>query len=197
MQITEIFMVDRPIADVWTLFNDVPEVARCLPGAALNADHGNGTYTGTLAVKLGPISSSFTGDATVTADHDEFRMKIVGKGVDRSGGSQGRVTVAVSLTPAASGTSVGSDAASTSVTMDADVTLAGPIAQFGRTGLVAEVSKRLINEFAECLHAKLSARTVEESSAIQAGDVRGFGLLVASVLAWLKNLFRNSPESTE
>jgi carbon monoxide dehydrogenase subunit G len=30
MDITEVFTVARPIDEVWTLFLDVPEVARCL-----------------------------------------------------------------------------------------------------------------------------------------------------------------------
>ena len=189
MNITESFMVDRSITEVWNLFKDVPEVARCLPGAELTEDHGDGTFAGALAVNLGPISSSFTGEATVTTNDDNFRMEIVGKGVDRSGGSQGRVTVEVTL--------LNSDSDSTDVRIDAHVTLAGPIAQFGRTGLVAEVSKRLINDFAECLHAKLSAVSVEESSKIQAVEVKGFSLLFAGLWTWIQNLFRRGPASSD
>lgn len=189
MQITETFIVDRPIADVWGLFTDVPEVARCLPGAVLTDSHGDGNYTGTLVVKLGPISSSFTGEATVVASDEDFRLEVVGKGVDRIGGSQGRVTVEVSL--------LAQDSAGTEIVIDAEVMLAGPIAQFGRTGLVAEVSKRLINDFTECLHAKLSAASVEESSKIQAGEVKGLSLLLAGLWTWIKNLFRRGPASSE
>jgi carbon monoxide dehydrogenase subunit G len=38
------------------------------------------------------------------------------------------------------------------------VTLAGPAAQFGRTGLINEMSKRLIGDFASCLEAKMQLR---------------------------------------
>ena len=183
MDITEEFTVTRPINDVWALFLDVPEVARCLPGAILTEDHGDGSYSGTVSVKLGPISSSFEGRATVVADETIHEMQIEGKGVDRSGGSQGRVKVLVSLT--------GTDTEETNVVLDSQVMLAGPIAQFGRTGLVKEVSRRLIDDFGDCLHAKLDAGTTHEASAIEAGDLKGMSLFFSSLWSWFQSLFRN------
>jgi carbon monoxide dehydrogenase subunit G len=190
MNIVEQFTVTRPIESVWGLFQDVPELARCLPGAELTIDNGDGTYEGRVAVKLGPISSSFDGKATIVFDHEAYSLGIKGRGVDRSGGSQGRVEVAVVLTDA--------DGVHTDVTIDAKVTLAGPIAQFGRTGLVNEVSKRLIDDFSECLHAKLDAESAEEASTIEASDVHGFSLFVAStwgaLRSWISGIFSNSDE---
>jgi carbon monoxide dehydrogenase subunit G len=187
MNIKEQFTVTRPIGSVWELFNDVPELARCLPGAELTADNGDGTYEGKVLVKLGPITSSFDGKATVLFDDAGFKSTIKGRGVDRSGGSQGRVEVAVQL--------VDVEGIRTDVKIDAEVMLAGPIAQFGRTGLVNEVSKRLIDEFSACLQAKLDAESVEDASLIEAADVKGFGLFLAStwgaLVRWLRGLFRS------
>ncbi|MGI9586358.1 MAG: SRPBCC family protein, partial [Acidimicrobiia bacterium] len=165
MQIAEQFTVTQPIADVWTLFKDIPEVARCLPGAELTSDNGDGTYDGLVAVKLGPISAAFEGTATVTRDDENYSSNIKGHGVDRSGGSQGSVDVAVHLDDV--------DSVHTDVRIDAKVMLAGPIAQFGRTGLVNEVSKRLIDQFSDCLHAKLDAETESDAMTVVAQDVRG------------------------
>jgi carbon monoxide dehydrogenase subunit G len=184
MDVTEQFVVIQPIESVWTLFQDVPELARCLPGAELTTDNGDGTYEGSVSVKLGPISASFVGKATVELDHDANMIAIKGRGVDRSGGSQGRVDVGVGL--------VETDEAHTAVTITAAVQLAGPIAQFGRTGLVNEVSKRLIDEFSDCVHAKLDAATPEEAATVEASDVHGLGLFVTStwsaITNWLKDL---------
>jgi carbon-monoxide dehydrogenase small subunit len=95
-------------------------------------------------------------------------------------------------------TLVDADGIHTDVTIDAKVMLAGPIAQFGRTGLVNEVSKRLIDDFSDCLHAKLDAESAEEASAIEASDVHGFSLFIAStwgaLTSWLGRLFSNSDE---
>lgn len=182
MEITEQFVVTQPIESVWTLFQDVPELARCLPGAELTKDNGDGTFEGSVSVKLGPISASFVGKATVVFDHDVNTITIKGRGVDRSGGSQGRVDVTVVL--------VETDQTHTSVTITAAVQLAGPIAQFGRTGLVNEVSKRLIDEFSDCVHAKLDAATPEEAATVEASDVHGLSLFISSLWATIKGWFK-------
>ncbi|MDK1019989.1 MAG: SRPBCC family protein [Actinomycetota bacterium] len=188
MDITEQFSVTRPIESVWSLFQDVPELVRCLPGAELTSDNGDGTYDGGVSVKLGPISASFEGTATIEFDHDAFTLNIKGRGVDRSGGSQGKVDVDVHL--------VEIDSGRTSVTIEAKVELAGPIAQFGRTGLISEVSRRLIDDFSACIHAKLAAETSEEAAAISSAEVRGLSLFLASIfgafVGWLKRLFSHS-----
>jgi carbon monoxide dehydrogenase subunit G len=188
MDIIEVFEVSQPMESVWELFQDVPELARCLPGAELTSDNGDGTYNGRVSVKLGPISASFDGTATVQFDHETYTSNIKGRGVDRSGGSQGRVEVDVRL--------VDIDGAHTDVTIIAKVTLAGPIAQFGRTGLVNEVSRRLIDDFSACLHAKLDAESPEAASAIEASDLRGLSLFLSSTwgafVKWLRGLFSDS-----
>lgn len=188
MEITEQFNVTQPIEEVWVLFQDVPELARCLPGAELTSDNGDGTFDGRVSVKLGPISSSFEGEATIVFDQEAHGLSIRGRGVDRSGGSQGRVEVDVLLTDGSDG--------STDVAIAAKVMLGGPIAQFGRTGLVSEVSRRLIEDFSACLHAKLEAESPESASAIEASEVRGFTLFLTStwgaLTGWIKGFFSPS-----
>ncbi|MEZ5174734.1 MAG: SRPBCC family protein [Acidimicrobiia bacterium] len=188
MKITESFTVQRTLDQVWPMFMDVPALAQCLPGAELTSTNDDGSYGGKVSVKLGPIAASFEGTATVEFDEAAHTAKIRGRGVDRSGGSQGQVVVDVTL--AESGVD------NTDVTIDAKVTLAGPIAQFGRTGLVGEVSRRLIDEFSQCVHAKLDASSEEEASAVAAGEVRGISLFFASWWAafksWLKRIVSRS-----
>lgn len=184
MQITEQFTVERPIDEVWELFNDIPEVARCLPGAELISATDDGICDGKVAVKLGPISASFEGSATVAWEDSERSCTITGRGIDRAGGSQGTVDVGVTLEER--------DGPSTEVNIDATIKLAGAIAQFGRTGLVSEVSRRLIDQFSNCLHAKLEATTEAEAAEVEAGEVRGLSLGLAATwstfVKWLKKL---------
>lgn len=180
MEITKEFEVARPVADVWELFGDVPQVAQCLPGAELTEERGEGTYAGTLSVKLGPMSANFEGEARVHNDESTHTGTVEGKGADRRGGSRGQVKVTYVLTPTQSGTSV---------SVNADVHLSGAAAQFGRVGLINEMSGRLINEFVECLEAKLAAATPEEAAEVQADEVQGIALFFQSLLGWLKKLF--------
>lgn len=185
MEVVERFTVHQPIEFVWDLFKDVPELSRCLPGAELLAEHDDGTYEGRVSVRLGPISAAFEGRATASFDDADRSCTISGRGVDRSGGSQGRVEVEVRLD--------GPSPGDTDVEIHARITLAGPIAQFGRTGLVNEVSARLIDEFAACIHAKLDAATPADSAAIEAPEVRGLSLGAMAVwrsfVAWIRRLF--------
>jgi len=181
MKIANEFEVARPIDTVWEFFQDVPSVAQCLPGAELTDDKGEGVYAGNISVKLGPMSAMFEGEATVVADPAARSANISGKGVDRRGGSRGQVKVDYILEAVGAGTKV---------LVDADVTLSGSAAQFGRTGLINEMSSRLIGEFVDCLEKKLEASTPEEAAAVTAGEVRGISLFFSSLMAWIGRLFK-------
>jgi uncharacterized protein len=61
MEITKTFRVKAPPAAVWAFLTDPQRVARCLPGAALGEQLDDKTYTGTMTVKVGPVSSSYKG----------------------------------------------------------------------------------------------------------------------------------------
>lgn len=183
MKIEQAFTVSRPPEEVWALFQDVPEVVRCMPGAELLEELGDDRYRGRVSVRLGAIQARFEGEARRQADPERRSGTIEGEGLDRRGGSRGRVRLAYRVAPVAPGAEV---------VLDADVTLSGPAAQFGRPGLVRELSGRLIQEFAECLEGKLEAETPTERGAVRAREIRGLRLLLASfwglVRGWLGRL---------
>lgn len=185
MKIEQEFVVARPPADVWEFFQDVPAVAQCLPGAELAGQGDDGSYAGTLSVKLGPMTAAFEGKATIEPDEANRTATIDGKGVDKKGGSRGQVKVVYAIAE---------DPEGSKVNVDANVTLSGPAAQFGRTGLINEMSKRLIGDFVSCLEGKLGATSDEEAESIKAADVRGISLFFSSLWAWIKRLFGGSKE---
>jgi len=180
MKISQEFVVARPPAEVWSFFQDVPSVAQCLPGAQLEGQSEDGSYDGSLAVKLGPMTAAFEGRCVITPDESSMSARIEGKGVDKRGGSRGQVAVVYDI---------GEDPGGCRVKVDADITLSGPAAQFGRTGLINEMSKRLIGDFVGCLEAKLGATTQEEAESIEAEEVRGLSLFFSSLWSWVKRLF--------
>ena len=182
VKITEAFEVSRPVDQVWELFQDVPDLATCLPGAEVTEDMGDGKFAGAIAVKLGPMTAKFEGQADVTVDTAARTGKVSGKGVDKRGGSQGRIKVDYALEAMEDG--------GTRVTVESDVVLAGAAAQFGRTGLIQELSKRLIAEFVQCVEGKLAAITVEEAAEISAGEVKGMSLFLASLWSAIVKLFK-------
>lgn len=181
MNIDQEFTVARPLERVWSFFQDVPEVAKCLPGAELTEALGDGQFKGKLDAKVGPMSVSFDGKATVTADAAAKTGVIEGSGADRRGGSRGKVRVEYTLTEVEGGTKV---------SMNADIAISGPAAQFGRVGLIKEMSSRLIVDFTVCLEGKLAAETMEESQAITAAEVSGATLFFASLWAAIATFFK-------
>jgi len=185
MRILQEFVVARSPDVVWQFFQDVPSVAQCLPGAELTGQTEDGAYEGTLSSKLGPMTAKFEGKVTVLTDAASRSATMEGKGVDKKGGSRGQVKVEYAVKP---------DDAGSRVSVDANIQLSGPAAQFGRTGLINELSRRLIEDFVSCLEAKLEAGTEEEAEAIEAAEVKGVSLLFASLWAWFKSLFAKRDE---
>jgi carbon monoxide dehydrogenase subunit G len=181
MKFTEEFEVGRPIDEVWELFEDVASVAQCMPGAELTEEKGGGVYAGRVSVKLGPLNPTFEGEATAIYQSDVRAIQLNGSGVDRQGGSRGRVNVDVQLRE------IGQ---ATAVAVDANITLSGAAARFGRTGLMEEMANRLIREFVDCLEAKLAATTQSEAASVHAEELRGFSLMLSSIGGWIARILR-------
>ncbi len=181
MKITDTFEVARDIDSVWALFQDVPNLALCLPGAELTEDLGDSRYKGTVEVKLGPIAVSFEGEATVEPDEAGRRGIVKGTGSDRRGGSRAQMKIDYSMEATDSGTRV---------TVDADIVLSGPAAQFGRVGLIKEITSRIIEQFVACIEAKLAAETPEEAAEVHAAEVKGLSLFLASLFAPVVRFFK-------
>lgn len=189
MKITKTVDVAASPDDVWDYFQDVPAVAQCIPGAELTGHGDDDAYEGRLTVKLGPMTANFDGTASVSADPDTRSGTIVGTGRDRSGGSRGKLSMDYRVVPAAEGSRL---------EFDADVTLAGPVAQIGRQGLIDEMSGRLIEDFVRCVESRLDASDGEPAPA-ESSELRGFRLLLAGLVGILRSMFsrRRSQDSRE
>ncbi len=55
MLIKNDFEVAEPVEKVWQFFENIPQVAACLPGAELTEDLGGEKYKGRVAVRMGPV----------------------------------------------------------------------------------------------------------------------------------------------
>src|SRR5918995_317201 len=58
------FTVPAPVDQAWSVLLDVERVAPCLPGAALHGGDGD-EFTGTMTIKLGPVTSRYGGTVRV------------------------------------------------------------------------------------------------------------------------------------
>jgi carbon monoxide dehydrogenase subunit G len=157
LELTNEFAVPVPLERAWAVLLDVEKVAPCMPGATLTSFDGE-AFEGNVKVKLGPVSLTYGGKGRfVTRDESTHTAVIEASGKDTRGRGTAGATVTASLHPNGEGTLV-------KVTTDLKVT--GPPAQFGR-GMIADVSKRLIDQFAGCLAAKLGEDPPAETPAAE------------------------------
>lgn len=79
------FRVPLTIDPTWKVLTDLPTVARCLPGAHLDAV-ADGRYDGGLATRIGPISAKYRSGATfVELDEVDHRAVIEARGHEEKG----------------------------------------------------------------------------------------------------------------
>jgi uncharacterized protein len=147
VKIEQTVEVDAPIERVWALVNDVPRIAPCMPGAQLTNVVDDGTYEGTIRVKLGPINMSYKGTAVLEGvDEANRTARISASGKDVRGGGTARAGVDTKLEAVSE--------SRTRMVVNADVHLTGKVASFGR-GAIQDVSAKLFGQFAECLRQTL------------------------------------------
>lgn len=145
MEFTNEFTVPLDIDRTLDVLSDLERVAPSFPGATLESVDGD-TYTGRVKVKVGPMSLTYSGEATVTAvDHDAHTAHIEASGREKRGAGTATADVRAELREQDGATVV-------VVTTDLDVT--GRPAQFGR-GVMGDVGEKIIDRFAENLHAQL------------------------------------------
>ncbi|MDX3097789.1 SRPBCC family protein [Streptomyces sp. ME19-03-3] len=147
MELHHEFGVPVPVADAWRALLDIERVAPCMPGATVEEYDGE-TVTGTVKVKVGPVTVTYRGTAVFEErDGTAHRVVLAARGKEVRGQGTARATVTGTLAEK-DGTTV------VSVTTDLSVT--GRPAQFGR-GVMAEVGDRIIGQFADCLAGRLAA----------------------------------------
>src|SRR4029077_17873617 len=107
MLITNDFEVAQPVDKVWHFFDDIPQVASCLPGAELTEDLGDEKYKGKVAVRMGPVKLQFAGIAQIK-ERDDVGKRIVvdAAGADEKGRGQAAMLLTARLIATSTGTKV-------------------------------------------------------------------------------------------
>jgi uncharacterized protein (TIGR03382 family) len=147
MKIANRFSVSAPIEQAWDVLCDLEQVIPLMPGAQLVGHEGD-DYLGKVKVKVGPVTSEFTGKVRfVEQDRDQHRAVIDGKGKESRGTGNAAATVTAQLHD---------DGDRTHVTVDTDLKIVGKLAQFG-SGMLQQVSEKLLGQFVESFEAKLTA----------------------------------------
>ncbi len=153
MKLEHRFTVPAPVPDVWAALLDPEKVAPCMPGATLTGVDGR-AFTGTVKVKLGPVTLLYKGTGEFTSVDEDVRAAVLkASGKDTRGNGTASATVSVALSGASDG--------GTDVSVVTDLNITGRPAQLGR-GLISEVSGKIVGEFADCLATSLATGEAEE-----------------------------------
>ncbi len=148
MRLEESFDVDAPIDEVWKALIDVQRVAPCLPGAEITDAGEDGTYQGNFQVKLGPTTASYRGTLKLESIDESARVATMdASGRDKRGQGGAKAKMISTVTEAPGG--------GARVHVDTDFTITGRLARFGRGGMIQDISKRLLGDFAACLQEEL------------------------------------------
>ena len=154
-QLVNEFTVNRPIDEAWAVITDVERIAPCLPGAQLQEIEGD-IYRGVVKVKMGPMTPAFKGQATIL-EQDDAGRRIVLKAEGRDTGGRGNAAAEISaraesLSPT-----------STRCVVTTDLHMTGKVAQFGRFGVLREISENLMAAFASNLNTMLDDQGFDDT----------------------------------
>ncbi|MGW4119630.1 SRPBCC family protein [Nocardia sp. NPDC004711] len=162
MKIANEFTVHAPLEQAWAVLTDLEQVVPLMPGAQLVGWEGE-DFLGKLKVKVGPVTSEFTGKANfVERDEHDHRAVITGSGRDSRGSGNAAATITTQLRE---------DGDETRVTVDTDLKIVGKLAQFG-SGMLQQVSEKMIGQFVASLEEKLAAGDSAAAAATAGPDGR-------------------------
>jgi hypothetical protein len=162
MQIENSFAVKAEPDRVYEFLLDVNNVVSCVPGAELSEVVDPNTFKGKVRIKVGPVTVSYNGTATITSRDAGSRTATLE--------AEGRETTGSGTAQATTVMAVAADGDASKVTLTTDFTVVGRVAQFGR-GIMEDVSRHLVGQAAECIQSKLEAPP--PAATPSAGDATG------------------------
>ncbi len=173
--------LNAPVAEVWKILKDPKEVVRCIPGARLEGASNGDTFQGVCEVSVGPMGATFRGTAALSADDTTLTGKVVGKG--RDGLTRSTLDGYLDFALAETGDET------SRISFEMLYRLNGPLAQFGRPALVAEIADRLLAEIAVSIAALAKGETPPDGHG--ARKIGGVSLFFGAIFGMLKRTFRS------
>jgi len=157
------FTVPVDIDTVFDALNDPEKVTPCFPGATLDSHEGD-DFTGTVKVKLGPISMTYKGKGTFV-ERDKTNHKVVVDAQGRDSRGNGTASAKATLT-------MTDDGGKTKVNVLTEMQVTGKPAQFGR-GVMSDVGDKILGQFASCLADEFGSASGGPAAATVSGTDTG------------------------
>lgn len=171
--------MDVPTAEAWPVLRDIESVVRCVPGAEVEGAISGETVKGVMTVAIGPMRATFKGVADVHIDDAEKSGRVIGRGGDGLSRSSLDGEMKFKLETSSSSPQ------RSDLVLDILYKLKGPLAQFGRPAIVAEVADRLLAQTARNIEALARG---EKPESHKRAPVSGLSLIWASLVGFFKGL---------
>jgi uncharacterized protein len=133
--------LNATMAEVWAKLNDVEVLARCIPGCEKLERISDTELKALVGLKIGPMSTKFTGDVTLSDMLPPHSYRISGTG---KGGPAGMASGGANVKLVAKD-------GGTELTYDVDANVSGKIAQLGQRlidATAAQLAEKFFTNFA-------------------------------------------------
>ena len=136
------YPVNAPADKLWEVVSDIPTVGACIPGATDIKEADDGTYQGTVKVRVGPIGLGLNGKLSVDAiDADARTIAFTGEGADRK--VPGNVRVKIKMAVSGSGDT-------SELVVDSEANIMGKLGEFGQ-GIIKRKADGIMKDFGKNL----------------------------------------------
>jgi len=170
---------DVSASDIWAIVSDPDKIVTCIPGGQLDSITDSNLLQGKCAVSMGPIKAAFAGTARMDLNEAEKSGQVIGRGKDGLSRSQldGMLDFKVAGLPGR-----GSE-----LTLDMVYKLTGPLSQFSRPALVAEIADRILDQVAASIESLAQGRDPDHA---KQNNLNGLSLMVSVFVGWIKRTLR-------
>mgnify|MGYP002629325638 CR=1 FL=1 len=136
------YAVNAPADKLWDIVKDIPTVGTCIPGATDIMEGDDGSYTGTVKVRVGPIALGLNGKLSIDSqDADARTISFTGEGADRK--VPGNVRVKISM-------AVSGEGATSELVVNSEANVMGKLGEFGQ-GIIKRKADGIMKDFGQNL----------------------------------------------
>ena len=143
------YKVKAAPGELWSFVTDIPTVGLCIPGAEDVAANDDGTYSGTVKVRVGPVALGLAGKLSVESrDDGARRISMTGEGADRKVPGSVRVKIEMAVEDAGDGAS--------NLIVDSDANIMGKLGEFGQ-GIIKRKADGIMKDFGQNLAKRVGS----------------------------------------
>ncbi|MBI67982.1 MAG: hypothetical protein CL777_04465 [Chloroflexi bacterium] len=143
MEFNYTYKVKASTSELWSFITDIPTVGLCIPGATDVSENEDGTYSGTVKVRVGPVALGLAGKLSVDSrDDNNLTITMTGEGADRKVPGNVRVKISMSVQSPGDGSS--------ELVVNSEANIMGKLGEFGQ-GIIKRKADGIMKDFGQNL----------------------------------------------